>query len=168
MNLKQKLLGAAAVFVMLSVTDANAQADFLDVRAEVPEVCVITSPINISLDFGLLDVLSADSTASATIDWRCSLGTIVTIALGVGAGPSANTTTRVMQGANTGNPLPYRLLHPVTGGAWGNTGAELFTTTALGLLSPESTLIDGIIALADAEVAAVDVYTDLVTITFLP
>ena len=88
MNLKQKLLGAAAVFALLSVTEANAQQN-LNVTATVPDVCVITTPgtaLNLPFDLSTLDVAVADFTATVDFLWRCSLGNAATINLSSGAG----------------------------------------------------------------------------------
>ena len=51
---------------------------------------------------------------------------------------------------------------------WAIGSGEEYTTTASGFAAPETTQIDGIIALADAQLAAADVYTDTVLITLLP
>lgn len=172
--MRQKLLGAAAVFVMLSVTEANAQTSDLAVTAEVPEACVIDSAAVIPMAFGLLDVVvggagpGGDTLQSANFDWRCSQGTAVTIGLDLGLGAGATVAQRVMTGTNTGDTLPYRL-EKTDGSDWTDTaGASPFTTVALGFATPESTQIDGIITLADSQTAEVDVYTDTVLITLLP
>ena len=174
MTLRQKLLGAAAVFVMLSVTEANAQqSSNLDVTAEVPEACVIDSAASIPMAFGILDVVNGggpggDTLQSANFDWRCSQGTAVTIGLDLGTGAGATLAKRVMTGTNTGDTLPYRLEKTDTSD-WGDTASgTAFTTIALGFATPESTQIDGIITLADSQTAEVDVYTDTVVITLLP
>jgi len=175
MTLRQKLLGAAAVFVMLSVTEANAQqSSNLDVTAEVPEACVIESAASIPMAFGILDVVNGgagpggDTLQSASFDWRCSEGTAVTIGLDLGLGTGATVAQRVMTGITTLDTLPYRL-EKTNGSDWSNTaGASPFTTVALGFAFLESTQIDGIITLADSQTAEVDVYTDTVTITLLP
>ncbi len=174
MTMRQKLLGAAAVFVMLSVTEANAQTSDLAVTAEVPEACVIDSAAVIPMAFGLLDVVvggagpGGDTLQSANFDWRCSQGTAVTIGLDLGLGAGATVAQRVMTGTNTGDTLPYRL-EKTDGSDWTDTaGASPFTTVALGFATPESTQIDGIITLADSQTAEVDVYTDTVLITLLP
>jgi len=173
MTLTQKLLGAAAVFVMLSVTEANAQQSDLAVTAEVPEACVIDSAAVIPMAFGILDVVNGggpggDTLQSASFDWRCSQGTAVTIELDLGAGVGGTLAQRVMTGTNTGDTLPYRLEKTDTSD-WGDTASgTAFTTIALGFATPESTQIDGIITLADSQTAEVDVYTDTVVITLLP
>ena len=173
MTLRQKLLGAAAVFVMLSVTEANAQTSDLAVTAEVPEACVIDSAAVIPMAFGVLDVVNGggpggDTLQSANFDWRCSQGTAVTIELDLGTGAGATLAQRVMTGTNTGDTLPYRLEKTDTSD-WGDTASgTAFTTIALGFATPESTQIDGIITLADSQTAEVDVYTDTVVITLLP
>jgi spore coat protein U-like protein len=174
MTLKQKLLGAAAIFVMLSVTEVNAQTSDLAVTAEVPEACVIDSAAVIPMAFGILDVVNGgagpggDTLQSANFDWRCSQGTAVTVELDLGNGAGATLTQRVMTGTNTGDTLPYRLEKTDTSD-WGDTASgTAFTTTALGFATPESTQIDGIITLADSQTAEVDIYTDTVTITLLP
>ena len=173
MTLRQKLLGAAAVFVMLSVTEANAQTSDLAVTAEVPEACVIDNAAVIPMAFGVLDVVNGggpggDTLQSANFDWRCSQGTAVTIELDLGTGAGATLAQRVMTGTNTGDTLPYRLEKTDTSD-WGDTASgTAFTTIALGFATPESTQIDGIITLADSQTAEVDVYTDTVVITLLP
>ena len=175
LNLRQKLLGAAAVLVMLSVTEANAQqSSDLAVTAEVPEACIIVSAAVIPMAFGILDVVTGgagpggDTLQSANFDWRCSQGTAVTIELGLGTGAGTTLAQRVMTGINTSDTLPYRLQKTDTSD-WGNTASgTAFTAIALGFGTPESTQIDGIITLADSQTAEVDVYTDTVTITLLP
>jgi spore coat protein U-like protein len=175
MILRQKLLGAAAVFVMLSVTQANAQqtAD-LAVTAEVPEACVIDSAAVIPMAFGILDVVvggagpGGDTLQSANFDWRCSEGTAVTIGLNLGVGAGATLAKRVMTGTNTGDTLPYRL-QKTDGSDWSDVlGTTPFTAVAAGFGTPDSVQIDGIITLADSQTAEVDTYTDTVTITLLP
>ncbi len=169
MNLKQKLLGAAAVFVMLSVTDANAQqSSALAVQAEVPAACVIDSAPIIPMDFGVLNVVAGgDTLRQSDFDWRCSQGTSVIIELSLGLGGGANLTQRIMTGL-LGDTLPYRL-EKSDGSDWGDTasGSE-FTTTAAGFAATETTTIFGIITFADSQTAQVDVYQDTVTITLLP
>jgi len=175
LNLRQKLLGTAAVLLILSVTEANAQkSSDLAVTAQVPEACVIDSPAVIPMAFGILDVVfggagpGGDTLQSANFDWRCSEGTAVTIGLDLGTGFGATLAQRVMTGTNTGDTLPYRL-EKTDGSDWSDTiGATPFTSVALGFATPESTQIDGIITLADSQTAQVDVYTDTVTITLLP
>lgn len=175
MNLRQKLLGAAAVFVMLSVTEANAQqSSDLAVTAEVPEACVIDSPAVIPMAFGILDVVNGgagpagETLQSANFDWRCSQGTAVTIGLDLGVGTGTTLAKRVMTGTNTGDTLPYRL-EKTDGSDWSDTaGATPFTTVAAGFATPESVQIDGIITLPDSQTAEVDLYTDTVIITLLP
>jgi spore coat protein U-like protein len=174
MTLRHKLLGTAAVFVMLSVTGANAQSTSdLVVTAQVPAACVIDSLPVIPMAFGILDVVNGgtpggDTLRSASFNWSCSQGTAVRIGLGLGLGASPTLAQRVMTGTVTGDTLPYRL-EKTDGSDWGDavTGSE-FTTTALGFGTPESSQIDGIITLADSQAAAVDVYTDTVIITLLP
>ena len=172
MNLKQKLLGAAAVFVMLSVTDANAQSSDLAVSAEVPQVCLIDSLPTIAMAFGQLDVVNGgspggDTLQNATFEWRCSQGTSVIIELGLGLGGGANLTQRIMTGP-LGDTLPYRL-EKTDGSDWGNfASGTAFTTTALGITNPESTQINGIITLLDSQAADADLYSDTVIITLLP
>ena len=175
MSLRQKLLGAAAVFVMLSVTEANAQqTSDLDVTAEVPPACVIDSPAVIPLAFGVLDVVNGgagpggDTLQSANFNWRCSQGTAVIIELDLGTGFGASLTQRVMTGTNTGDTLPYRLEKTDTSDWGDNASGTAFTTTALGFATFESVQIDGIITLADSQTAAVDLYADTVVITLLP
>jgi spore coat protein U-like protein len=174
MNLKQKLLGAAAVFVMLSVTGANAQqTSALAVEATVPEACVIDSAAIIPMDFGILDVVvggtpGGDTLQQSDFDWRCSQGTAVTIELDLGLGTGRTLAKRVMTGTTTGDTLPYRL-EKSDATDWGDTASTTaFTTTAAGFAATETTTIFGIITLADSQTAQVDVYQDTVTITLLP
>jgi spore coat protein U-like protein len=174
MNLKQKLLGAAAVFVMLSATAANAQkTSNLAVEAIVPEACVIDSVGDIPMDFGILDVVvggtpGGDTLQQSDFAWRCSQGTAVTIELDLGLGTGGALAKRVMTGTATGDTLPYRL-EKSDGSDWGDTASTTaFTTTAAGFAATETTTIFGIITLADSQTAQVDVYQDTVTITLLP
>jgi spore coat protein U-like protein len=175
MNLKQKLLGAAAVFVMLSVTDANAQlTSTLAVEAEVPEACVIDSAAVIPMDFGILDVVfggtgpAQETLRTSNFDWRCSQGTTITIELDLGLGTGTNLAKRVMTGTATSDTLPYRL-EKSDASNWGDTASgTAFTTSAAGFATPETTTIFGIITLPDSQTAEVDVYQDTVIITLLP
>ena len=175
MTLKQKLLGAATVFVMLSTTQVNAQATSdLAVTAEVPEVCVIDSAAIIPMDFGTLDVVNGgagpggSTLQSADFIWRCSADTGVTVELSLGLGAGATLVQRVMTGITTGDTLPYRL-EKTDGTDWGDTASgTAFTTVALGITTPETSTIDGIITLADSQTADVDIYNDTVVITLLP
>ena len=175
MNLKQKLLGAAAVFVMLSATAANAQqSSDLAVQAEVPEACVIDSAASIPMDFGILDVVNGgagpggDTLQQSDFNWRCSQGTAVTIELDLGLGGGAGLAKREMTGTTTGDTLLYRL-EKSDASNWGDTASgTAFTTTAAGFATPETTTIFGIITLADSQTAEVDVYQDTVIITLLP
>jgi spore coat protein U-like protein len=174
-NLKQKLLGAAAVFVMLSATAANAQkTSNLAVEAIVPEACVIDSVGDIPMDFGILDVVvggagpGGDTLQQSDFAWRCSQGTAVTIELDLGLGTGTNLAKRVMTGTTSGDTLPYRL-EKSDASNWGDDASgTAFKTTAAGFATPETTTIFGIITLADSQTAEVDVYQDTVTITLLP
>jgi spore coat protein U-like protein len=175
MTLRHKLLGTAAVFVMLSVTEANAQqSSDLAVTAEVPAACVIDSPAVIPMAFGVLDVvnggagLAGEFLQSANFNWRCSQGTAVTIGLNLGVGVGTTLAKRVMTGTNTGDTLPYRL-QKTDGSDWTDVlGTAPFTTVAAGFATPDSVQIDGIITLPDSQTAQVDLYTDTVIITLLP
>lgn len=174
-NLKQKLLGVALLFALLTTMEANAQQTRnLDVSAVVPEVCVINSAATIPMDFGTLDVVNGgagpggDTEQSADFTWRCSAGTAVTVELDLGLGSGASLTKRVMTGTNPANLLPYRLQKTDTSD-WGDTASgTAFTTTALGIATAETSQIDGIVTLADAQAAPVDTYSDTVVITLLP
>jgi len=173
MTLKQKLLGAVAVFAVLSATEANAQQN-MDVTATVPSVCVISNVgINLTMAFDLsgLAAAAADFTATADFLWRCSAGTAATIALGSGAGLGADGVTRFMQGP-AGALLAYSLTPP-GGGTWGDglNGAPVFAVTGAGMALPadeQTTVIDGTLTLANAQAANVGAYTDVVLITMLP
>ncbi len=172
MNLKQKLLGAAAVFALLSVTEANAQQN-LNVTATVPDVCVITTPgtaLNLPFDLSTLDVAVADFTATVDFLWRCSLGNAATINLSSGAGTGANGTTRFMTGPGA-VLLAYSLTAPDTN-LWGDgtNGQPGFGVTGAGMGVPDeqATTITGTVALTAAQAATTGAYTDTVVITLLP
>lgn len=171
MNLKQRLLGTAAVLALLSMTEANAQQN-LNVTATVPDVCVITTPgtaLNLAFDLSTLDVAVADFTATVDFLWRCSLGNAATINLSSGAGVGANGTTRFMTGA--GGTLAYSLTAPDTN-LWGDgtNGQPGFGVVGAGMGVPDeqATTITGTVALADAQAAATGAYADTVVITLLP
>jgi spore coat protein U-like protein len=169
-TLNQALAGAAMLFAMLSVSNVNAQStQALDVRAEVPEVCVIDVPgTDTLMDFGILDVLpAANFTASANFAWRCSLGTAITIA--IDAGLTGTVDARLMAGP--GLPLPYNLYTDTTYGVvWGDGTAStvIVPETGLGMTAVGTSTIEGRILIGDAEVADVGIYNDTVTITMLP
>ena len=174
-GLRYNFVGAIALFALFSVTNANAQqTSNLEVSAEVPEVCIIDSPASIPMAFGQLDVVAGGGgpggsfEESADFIWRCSQGSAVSIGLDLGLGSGATLAKRVMTGVTPTNTLPYRL--ETTGGAdWGAIGSGTeFTTTALGITTPETVTIDGIITLADAQAANADSFSDTVTITLLP
>ena len=172
MTLKQKLLGAVAVFAVLSVTEANAQQN-MDVTATVPSVCVISNvATNLTMAFDLsgLAAAAADFTATADFLWRCSAGTAATIALNAGLGGGATGITRFMQGPG-GALLAYSLTAP-GGGTWGDgpNGAPVFGVVGAGMAiaAEQTTTIDGTVTLANAQAANVGAYTDLVLITMLP
>lgn len=172
MTLKQKLLGAVAVFAVLSVTEANAQQN-MDVTATVPSVCVISNVgTNLTMAFDLsgLAAAAADFTATADFLWRCSAGTAATIALNSGLGGGADGVTRLMQGPG-GATLAYSLTAP-GGGTWGDggNGAPVFNVVGAGMAAAaeQTTVIDGTVTLANAQAANVGAYTDVVLITMLP
>jgi spore coat protein U-like protein len=171
-NLKQVLAGAAMLLAMLSVSNVNAQStQALDVRADVPQVCVIDVPgTDTLMDFGTLDVLpAANFTASANFAWRCSLGTAITIAIDAGTTAGATVANRLMAGP--GLPLPYSLYTDTSYGVvWGDGTAStvIVTETGLGMATAGTSIIEGRILIGDAEVADVGVYSDTVTITMLP
>lgn len=174
LNLKQKLLGAALMFTLLSTMEANAQqTSNLNVSAVVPETCLIDSAATIPMNFGTLDVVNGggpggDTLQSANFVWRCSAGTAVTVELDLGLGTGASLAQRVMTGSVTGDTLPYRL-QKTDASDWGDTASgAAFTTTALGITTPQTSQIDGIVTLANAQTASVDTYTDTVIITLLP
>jgi len=172
MTLKQKLLGAVAVFAVLSATEANAQQN-MDVTATVPSVCVISNVgTNLTMAFDLsgLAVAAADFTTTADFLWRCSAGTAATIALSSGAGGGADGVTRYMQGPG-GALLAYSLTGPL-GVTWGDgpNGAPVLGVTGAGMAigAEQTTVIDGTVILANAQAANVGAYTDVVLITMLP
>ena len=55
MKLIRKLLGVVALFAMFGTMNANAQTADLDVSAEVPEACIITSSDPLVMAFGTVD-----------------------------------------------------------------------------------------------------------------
>lgn len=172
MTLKQKLLGAVAVFAALSATQANAQQN-MDVTATVPSVCVISNVgTNLTMAFDLsgLAAAAADFTATADFLWRCSAGTAATIALNSGGGGGADGVTRYMTGPG-GATLAYSLTAP-GGGTWGDglNGAPVLNVVGAGmaLAAEQTTTIDGTVTLANAQAANVGAYTDVVLITMLP
>jgi len=171
MNMKRKLLGAAALFAMFSTFEANAQQN-LNVSATVPDVCVITTPgtaLNLPFDLSTLDTAVADFTATVDFLWRCSLGNAATINLSSGAGTGADADTRYMTGP--GGTLAYTLTTP-GGVAWGDgtNGQPGYGVTGAGMAAAneQATPIDGTVALAAAQAATTGTYTDTVVITLLP
>jgi spore coat protein U-like protein len=166
MKLNRKLLGAVALFALLSGFDANAQTTDtrnLNVSANVPTVCLIDSAATINMAFDLSDLLVrvTDYVLDVTLDWRCSTAVPVVIALG-----GANANARTMAGAN---PLPYSLTDD-SGNVWGD-GTNGATSRALvgagmGIPSQQNTIIRGTLALADAQAADIGAYTDTVLISF--
>ena len=171
-TLRQALAGAAMLLAMLSVSNVNAQSTrALDVRADVPQVCVIDVPgTDTVMDFGTLDVLpAANFAASADFAWRCSLGTAITIAIDAGTTPGATVANRLLAGP--GLPLAYSLYTDITyANVWGDGTAStvIVTETGLGMATVGTSTIEGRILIGDAEVADVGLYNDTVTITMLP
>ena len=172
MEIKRKLLGAAAVCTMLGTIEANAQQN-LNVSATVPDVCVITTPgtaLNLPFDLSTLDVAVADFTATVDFLWRCSLDNAAIIALNSGSGVGADANTRFMTGPG-GAQLAYTLTTPL-GAAWGdgNNGQTGFGVIGTGMAAAneQATAIDGTVALAAAQAAATGAYSDTVLITLLP
>lgn len=172
MKMKQKLLGAVALFAMFGAIEANAQQN-LNVTATVPQVCVITTPgtaLDLPFDLSTLDVAVADFTASVDFLWRCSLGNAATINLSSGAGAGADANTRFMTGP-AGALLPYTIATPAAT-AWGDgtNGQTGFGVVGAGmaLADEQATPIAGTVTLAAAQAAAVGAYVDTVVITLLP
>ena len=170
-TLKQSLIGAALLFSMLSVTNANAQSSqALDVTATVPSVCVIDVPGTdtvLPFDLSGLAAAAADFTASANFSWRCSLSTVITISIDDGlTGTFAN---RNMAGPGLG--LNYNLYTDGSyGTVWGDgtLGTSTVTAAGLGMTIVGTSVIEGRVLLTDAQAAAVGAYSDTVTITMLP
>lgn len=169
-NLKFNALGSLMLLALFASPTADAQQTrTLDVTANVPEICVIVSPANISLDFGDVDPTNpAGATATAVFEYRCSQGTALTIEMNAGIGPGASFAERVMVGTATSDTLPYRLEKDDTS-LWGDDASgNAYEGTAAGITTTESVGINGFITQAAAEQAQVDSYTDTVTITLLP
>lgn len=166
MEMKRKLLGAVALFAMFSAFEANAQETRnLNVTAEVQESCVITSPATIDMLFGVLDPNAAGPhVVTADLDFNCSQGTTVDIELDLGGGAGTSLTTRVMT-SPTGNTLGYRLQTLGTAD-WGTIAQTASVSmVASGWATTDTATIEGVITQAQVQAAAVDTYSDLVTIT---
>jgi spore coat protein U-like protein len=166
MRLNKKLLGAVALFAMLSGFEANAQTTDtrnLNVSATVPTVCLIDSAATINMAFDLSDLASrgTDYVIDATLDWRCSATVPVIVDLG-----GVDATSRTMAGPN---PLPYTLtdsLDVLWGDDTNGAPSRALTGTGMGLPAQQSTVIRGTLALIDAQAADVGAYTDTVLISF--
>ena len=171
MKMKQKLLGAVALFPIFFAIDANAQTADLAVSAEVPEVCEIDSADPLPLSFGTLDVVSGDPgdyVRTADLVFRCSQGTTVDIALDLGLGPAPTLAARQMRGTDDiNNVLPYYLETPANTD-WGSTvGTNTVNLTAQGINTEDTVTIQGTITLTDIQGANADQYTDTVQITLI-
>lgn len=171
MKISRKLLSAVALFTMFSAFDANAQSADLAVSAEVPEVCLIDSPDPLPLAFGVLNVALGDPgdyVRSANFIFRCSQGTTVDVALGLGLGPTPTLAARQMRGTNdVNNVLPYYLETPANG-VWGSTvGTDTVNLTAQGINTQDTVAIQGTITLTDIQAANADQYNDTVVITLV-
>ena len=169
--LQRSLLGAALLLAALSMSTANAQSSqALDVTATVPSVCVIDGPgtdATLAFDLSALDVAVADFTASANFSWRCSLNTVIAITIDTGG--SGSFTDRNMAGPGPG--LNYNLYTDATlADVWGDgTGGSLVVNeSGLGMTTVGTSVIEGRVLLADAQVAAVGSYSDTVTVTLNP
>jgi spore coat protein U-like protein len=166
MRLNRKLLGAVALFAMLSGFEANAQTTDtrnLNVTATVPTVCLIDSAATINMAFDLSDLVSrgTDYVVDVTLDWRCSATTAVVVELG-----GADATARTMAGPN---PLPYTLtdnLDVLWGDDSNGATSRALTGAGMGMASQQNTVIRGTLALADAQAADVGAYSDTVLISF--
>ncbi len=169
--LQRALLGAAFIFSMLSVSTSNAQStQALDVTATVPSVCVIDVPgtdTTLAFDLSTLDVAVTDFTSSANFSWRCSLSTV--IAISIDTGGSGSFVNRNMAGPGPG--LNYNLYTDATlTTVWGDGtgGSSVVDETGLGMTTVGTSVIEGRVLLADAQVAAVGAYSDTVTVTLNP
>ena len=168
MEMKRKLLGAVALFAMFSAFEASAQTADLQVSAQVPEACIITSPDPLIMDFGVVDPVNgagggADYVLDRNFQFECSADTAGTVELNLGLGSGATLTQRIMAGAGT-NTLGYRLEQ--VGGADFGTGADGIAFTATGFGTTETAIIRGRLSVAQIQAAAVDnTYADTVVIT---
>lgn len=176
MMMKRKLLPAAALLAMLSTIEANAQTANLDVSAEVPEACVITSGATLTMDFGIVDPVNgsgggADYVLQSTLEYECSVGTTGWVDLGLGNGPGASLAERFMQGTGPGpNLLGYRLEQTDTsdfGTGDPGAGGDGVAFAGTGFGSTIQTVIQGRLSVAQMQAAQADTYSDTVTITLV-
>ena len=166
MRLNRKLLGAVALFAMLSGFEANAQTTDtrnLNITATVPTVCLIDSAATINVAFDLSDLATrgTDYVIDATLDWRCSATVPVIVDLG-----GVDATSRTMAGPN---PLPYTLtdnLDVLWGDDTNSAPSRALTGAGMGMGAQQSTVIRGTLALIDAQAADVGAYSDTVLISF--
>lgn len=169
MTLKQGLLGAAAIFALLSVTESNAQTtQDINVQADVPSICFVdtTTDTQLIFDLSTLAVAGADFVDTATFRWRCNSATFdITIS----AGGSTDQLNRAMSGP--GGTLAYNLFTDATlTTIWGDgaAGTGVVQETGQDITTVGQTVIHGRILLADAQNANTGLYNDTVTVTMLP
>lgn len=152
--MKSKLLflvGACA----LGVTGiAQAADNTMTVTASLNGACGFVLP-NSTLAFGVLDPTSAaNATATTTVDYWCTTGTVAATVHNNGANWDGSNIR--MKETSSANYIPYSLA--VAGGA--GTGA--------GKSSPLTMTVTGTIANANYVNAAVGSYADTVTLTVTP
>jgi spore coat protein U-like protein len=170
-NIKQKLLGAIALLALVSTTESFAQGTTqnLNVTATVPSVCIIdvpTSATQLAFDLSGLATATGSFDQTATLAWRCSDSTALTIELSDGL--SNDEAAREMQ--NGADSLAYNLYTDNTYGTiWddgtGGAGTGTVTETGQGMNSVGTSDVFGRVPLVAAQNAPVGVYNDNVTVT---
>jgi len=152
------------------VSFVDVMAVPMDVTATVAAVCQIDSTADVI--FGSITPGAAPNyDASGSVTWRCTNGTLATIAIdGGGTGDIAN---RAMAGAP--GSLTYQLYTPgppTFTTIWGDgiTGGSTFGVTGTGMGAPQqqTTPIDGRVIDTDTLLLQPGGFTDTVEVTITP
>jgi len=170
MHLTQILLGALALAALFGATGAAAQTtQNLNVQAFVPPVCIVdvgTTDTQLIFDLSAINTTPAPTTFDglATLAWRCTTGTALTIALSTGI--SGDSNTRLMDDGN-GNQIAYNLY---TDGGFGTiwddgTNGQTVAAVGLGMGNIGTTDVNGRILFGAAENAPSGTYNDNITVT---
>ena len=170
MNMKRKLLGAAALFAMFSAFEANAQSSQnINVTAQVQPTCVINGgAATLDFDFGVIDTATgADVPQSAGFTWRCTTGLAVQIELDSGDTPGSDPATARLLDAGGGNVLQYLLCHDAScTQPWGDgTTAPDVATVGGGMGNPTNETIYGVLDGTFAQGAAPGSYQETVVLS---
>ncbi len=164
------LIAGTVASLAMSVSFIDVMAVPMDVTASVAAVCQIDSTADVA--FGSITPGSgANTDASGSVTWRCTMGTPANIAIdGGGTGDIAN---RAMAGAPP-DSLTYQLYTPgpptfttiwgdgITGSVYGVTGL------GMGIPQQQTTSIDGRVLDADTLLLQPGGFTDTVDVTITP